>query len=207
MISVAKMKETEKKALEMGVMESVLMENAGANAARIVKEKKGLRGKKVLIFCGTGNNAGDGLVFGRHALIYGASVSVYFVKNPEILRTDTARRNYAVLSELKPIGFKVKFYIEKPPRGNFDILVDALIGTGIKRDVSEEYTKAIKKFNEMSGFKVSLDCPSGINCDTGEVMGTAVKPDLTITFHDTKKGLDRGNSGKIVVADIGIPKI
>lgn len=207
MITVEKMREVEKKAQEMGVPECILMENAGANAARIVMKKKGLKGKKLLVFCGTGNNAGDGLVFARHALIHGADVSVYFAKDPKVLRTETTRRNYAVLSELKPVGCRVRFYVEKLPKGKYDILVDALLGTGIKSDVSEEYAKAIEKFNSMRGFKVSLDCPSGIECDTGKVMGSAVKPDMTITFHERKKGLRTKNSGNIHVADIGIPKI
>jgi NAD(P)H-hydrate epimerase len=147
------------------------------------------------------------LVFARHALIQGADVSLYLAKDPKVLRTETTRRNYAVLSELKSIGHSVRFYIEKLPKGNFDILVDALLGIGIKKDVSDEYAKIIKEFNNMKGFKVALDAPSGINCDTGKVMGIAVKPDITISFHERKRGLNEKNSGKIVVVDIGIPKI
>jgi len=90
---------------------------------------------------------------------------------------------------------------------NADILVDAMLGTGIKGDVSEDYNNAINNFNSMKGKKVSLDNPSGIDCDTGEVLGIAVKPDMTITFHDVKKGMNESNSGRIVVAGIGIPKM
>ena len=88
-----------------------------------------------------------------------------------------------------------------------DILVDAILGTGIKGEVREEYVKAIKLFNSMPGLKVSLDCPSGIDADTGKSLGAAVKPDITITFHDRKRGLSKSNCGQIVVAGIGIPKI
>ncbi len=207
MISVKKMKEIENKAKEIGISEAIMMENAGANVARILNEKIGLEGKHILVFCGTGNNAGDGLVFARHSLVYGAKVDVYFVKRPEVLRSEVTRRNFAILHSLKSMGFRVKFHTEKIPKVKADILMDALLGTGLKNVVSEEYAKVIKKFNESEGFKVSLDCPSGVNSDSGKIMGSAIKPDMTITFHDRKKGLNSENSGEIIMAGIGIPKI
>jgi hydroxyethylthiazole kinase-like uncharacterized protein yjeF len=207
MISVSKIRELEKKAVEMGISEEIMMENAGANVARILNEKIGLKGKRILVFCGTGNNAGDGLVFARHSLIYGAKVSVYFVKDPKILRSEITRRNFGILGNLKSLGRPVKFYVERIPRMEYDILVDALFGTGLKETVGGEYVKVIEKFNSMEGFKVSIDCPSGVDSDTGKAMGSAVKPDLTITLHDRKRGLNPGNSGEIVMADIGIPEI
>ncbi|UCC91512.1 MAG: NAD(P)H-hydrate epimerase [Candidatus Aenigmatarchaeota archaeon] len=207
MISVKKMREIEHKAKEIEIPEAIMMENAGANVARILNGKIGLKGKKILVFCGTGNNAGDGLVFARHSLIHGAEVDVYFVKNPEVLRSETTRRNYAILHSLKSMGHHVRFHIEKFPKVKADILVDALMGTGLRDVVSEEYAKAINRFNESGGFKVSVDCPSGINSDNGKIMGFAVRPDLTVTFYDRKKGLNRGNSGEVIIADIGVPKI
>ncbi len=207
MISVSGMKDVEKRAKEIGISEAIMMENAGANAARIVNRRVGLKGKRILIFCGTGNNAGDGLVFARHSLVYGGKVDVYFVKGPEALRSETARKNFAVLNSLKSMGHPVRFHSGRMGRVKADILVDALLGTGLKGRVSEEYAKVIKKFNESSGFRVSLDCPSGVNSDTGEIMGSAVRPDITITFYDRKKGLNRENSGEIIIADIGFPKI
>ncbi|MCK4531623.1 MAG: NAD(P)H-hydrate epimerase [Candidatus Aenigmarchaeota archaeon] len=207
MISVKKMREIEHKAKEIGIPEGIMMENAGANVARVLNEKIGLKGKKVLVFCGTGNNAGDGLVFARHSLIHGAKVDVYFIKDPEILRSETTRRNFGILGNLKSLKKPVKFYVEKIPRIKYDILVDALLGTGLKDVVSEEYVKVIKKFNSMEGYKVSIDCPSGVNSDNGKVMGSAIRPDMTITFYERKKGLNSGNSGEIITADIGIPKI
>lgn len=207
MISVKKMREIEHKAKEMGIPEGIMMENAGANVARVLNEKIGLNGKKVLVFCGTGNNAGDGLVFARHSLVHGAKVDVYFIKDPEILRSETTRRNFGILGNLKSLKKPVKFYVEKIPRIKYDILVDALLGTGLKDVVSEEYVKVIKRFNSMEGYKVSIDCPSGVNSDNGKVMGSAIRPDMTITFYERKKGLNSGNSGEIITADIGIPKI
>ncbi|NIO22979.1 MAG: NAD(P)H-hydrate epimerase [Candidatus Aenigmarchaeota archaeon] len=207
MISVKKIREVEKKAEAMGISEAIMMENAGANVARILNEKIGLKGKRILVFCGTGNNAGDGLVFARHSLVYGAKVDVYFVKDPKILRSDITRKNFGILGNIKSLGKPVKFYVKNIPRMKYDILVDALLGTGLKEIVSEEYAKVIEKFNSMEGFKTSIDCPSGINSDNGKLMGSAVKPDLTITLHDRKRGLNPGNSGEIIITDMGIPKI
>lgn len=207
MISARKMRQVEKKAKEIGVTEAIMMENAGANVARILNERIGLKRKRVLIFCGTGNNGGDGLVFARHALIYGAKVRVYFVKNPKIIRSEISRRNFGILGNLKSLGKNVKFYIERAPKMKASVFVDAMIGTGLNETVGSKYAKAIERFNKSEGFKVSIDCPSGVNCDNGKIMGIAIRPDLTITFHDCKKGLNSNNSGEIIKADIGIPKI
>ncbi|NIO21859.1 MAG: NAD(P)H-hydrate epimerase [Candidatus Aenigmarchaeota archaeon] len=207
MISVKKIREIEKKAVAMGISEEIMMENAGANVANILNAKIGLKGKKVLVFCGTGNNAGDGLVFARHSLIHGARTSIYFIKDPKVLRSKVTRKNFGILGNLKSLGRPVKFYVKKIPKMKYDILVDALLGTGLKEMVNEEYIKVIEKFNSMDGFKVSIDCPSGINCDRGKAMGSAVKPDLTVTFHDCKKGLNSKNSGEVITTHIGIPKI
>jgi len=207
MISVKRIREIEKKAVAMGISEAIMMENAGANVARILNGKIGLKGKRILVFCGTGNNAGDGLVFARHSLVYGARVDVYFIKDPKILRSNVTRKNFGVLGNIKSLGKPVKFYVKKVPKMRYDILVDALLGTGLKESVSEEYSRVIEKFNSMEGFKVSIDCPSGINSNNGKMMGSAVKPDLTITLHDRKRGLNPGNSGEIIVTDIGIPRI
>ncbi len=153
MISVKDMLIAEKKAMEFGVSEAVLMENAGSNALCVIEKKISLKNKKILVFCGTGNNAGDGLVLARHALMHGAHVSVYFAKKPGVLRSETTRKNYTILKALSSMGHKVKFYIEKFPEAKYDILVDALLGTGVRDNVSEEYAKIIKKFNAIKGIK------------------------------------------------------
>lgn len=189
------MRDLERRAVLAGASEETLMENAGANAAEIVDRERGFRGRSAVIFCGTGNNAGDGLVFARHALKMGASVKVYFVRGTKTLKP-LPRKHFETLSRLGIL------FIGRPE--DADILVDAMLGTGIRGRVSREYARAIEAFNSMKGFKVSLDCPSGIDCDTGDVLGAAVRPDMTVTFHDVKRGMDEGNSGRIVVAGIGM---
>ena len=198
MISVSEMRELEKKAVQMGIGEELLMETAGANAARTADNEIGLEGKIVMIFCGTGNNAGDGLVFARYAVLFGSTVKVYFVRGTRNLKPLPAK-HYAALLRQGNVAFP-------DSAEDADIIVDAMLGTGIKGTVSEEYRKAIGDFNSMKGYKISLDNPSGIDCNTGEVLGAAVKPDMTITFHETKRGMNEKNSSRIVVVEIGIPK-
>lgn len=206
-ISVRKMREIEKKANAFGISSQMMMENAGSQAVRKVSEKTGLKGKKVLVFCGTGNNSGDGMVFARHALIQGAKISVFFVKGYKLLRSNEARKNFAILNSLKSLGFPVKFYEKVLPKLKPNVLVDAMLGTGINSKVRDDFEKAIRRFNSMRGYKISLDCPSGIESDTGKRLGIAVKPDITLTFYDRKKGLRPGNSGTIHVCHIGFPKL
>ncbi len=206
-ITVRKMREIEKKANAFGISSQIMMENAGSQAVRKVSEKIGLKGVKVLVFCGTGNNAGDGLVFARHALIQGARISVFFVKGYKLLRSNEARKNFAVLNSLKSLGFPVKFYEKALPKLKAKVLVDAMLGTGLNSNVRDDFAKAIKKFNSMRGYKISLDCPSGIDSDTGKKLGISVKPDITLTFYDRKKGLRPGNSGTIHVCHIGFPRL
>jgi len=200
------MREVERRAVKAGIDGMVLMENAGANAARLLDEKTPIAGKSLLIFCGSGNNAGDGLVFARHALIHGATVRVYFVKGDRQLKP-LALRNYKILKNLRregregSIGFPAKLEGEIKA----DMIIDAILGIGVRGDVDETCRKAIERINSTDCYKVSLDCPSGIDGDTGSVLGAAVMPDVTITFHEVKMGMDRSNSGEIIVADIGIP--
>ena len=205
MISVSGMRDVEKRANDSGIDDSIMMENAGANAAKIVNGMFGLNHKKVLVFCGAGNNAGDGLVFARHALLFGAEVMIYFVKGEKLLKP-LPMKNHEILKKLQLAGRPVEFYKKVDTSMNADILVDAMLGIGIKGKVSVEYENAILLFNSMKGIKISMDCPSGIDADTGEILGAAVKPDATITFHVRKPGLKKKNSGEIIVAGIGVPK-
>lgn len=206
MISVSGMREVESLAVSMGVDEAVMMENAGGNAASLLDSVIELKWKTVLVFCGTGNKCGDGLVFARHALIRGARVVVYFVKGQDGLKP-LAKKNCSALSGLSSRGADVGFVQDIKTAAPADILVDAMLGIGMRGEPDDAYRQAIRAFNAMGGTKVSLDCPSGIDADTGECLGACVVPDMTITFHDVKRGLTRENSGRIIVAGIGIPPL
>jgi len=205
MISVSAMREIERKANAMGISDATMMEHAGSNAARIADMLMELGGKRVMVFCGTGNNAGDGLVFARHALGYGAHVKILFVRGAEGLKP-LPMQNYIRLKELRAGGGAVSFLTGLDAHAKADVLVDAMLGIGIRGNVDGACRKAIEAFNEMAGVKVSLDCPSGLDCDTGMVLGAAVRPDVTITFYDFKMGMNEANSGWIIVAGIGAIK-
>ena len=197
MLSIQQMQNFDKHAQNiLGIPALILMENAGANAARIINEKLNLKNKNIIIFCGTGNNAGDGLVFARHAKKHGANVTILLIK-PE-LRTDETKTNHNIIKNLNiPVITTIK-------NQNYDIAIDAILGIGLKGSVKEPYKKAIETFNNLNCTKISLDCPTGIDADTGKTCGIAIHPDITITFHDIKKGLNHENSGKIIITDIGI---
>ena len=204
MISTKEIYEIDRRVQSLGIPALVLIENAGANAARIVHEKYILKNKNILIFAGTGNNGGDGLVFARHAQKFGANTTVFLSKSPETIRTEETKTNYDIV---KNIGIDVYVNaISKNILENLDIACDALLGIGLRNDVKEPYKKMIEIFNNLDCAKISLDCPSGIDADTGESCGIAAKPDMTVTFYDIKKGLNQSNCGELIVTDIGIKK-
>lgn len=177
-----------------GVPPEELMENAGEGLAKFISDEYSER--SVLFICGTGNNGGDAYVAGRHLLNRWeqAEIMVYLVKGENDIRTDISEKNFQrfegkVLDELDFDG------IEKDT-----IIVDAMLGTGIKGDIREPYRSIIKKINEVKNPVVSVDVPSGLGADV------SVSPDLTVTFHDKKEGMNRENSGDIKVVDIGVPE-
>ena len=202
MISTKEMRQLEKEAQDNGITTLQLMENAGANCAKILDEEVLLKGKKILVFCGTGNNGGDGFCFARHTAIFGADVSVFLVKKSSEIKTNEARRNFEIITNY---GFEI--FEENIPEYMFqkaDIIIDALLGTGAKGAPKEPYASAMEKINTSSAVKVSIDVPSGVDADTGGCLGIAVKPDITICLHDVKTGLDEKSCGKIMVAPLGI---
>ena len=201
MITVKEMKALEEQAIQQGISVSELMENAGKAVFETVQQKFELDNKQIVIFCGQGNNGGDGFVAARH-FAEESKVLVLFFGDVE-KQSEEAEQNYkkiqdAVIEirdkeELKAFHFQNKDYI----------LIDALLGTGFTGIVREPFASAIDLFNSTSGAKVAVDLPSGMDGDTGE--GEKVcQADLIICFHDLKKGLEKFKD-KTVIVDIGIP--
>ncbi len=176
-----------------GVPPETLMENAGRSVARVVEEKFG-RSKRICVVCGTGNNAGDGLVAARY-LSENSSVSLAFVKGPEKLRTSVARRNYYRVKN------RVSFIDSPGELQGFDVIVDAMLGIGIAGAVREPYITWINAINGAGVPVVSVDVPSGLGTEI------QVNPQVTVTFHDAKYGMAPENCGEVVVADIEIPEV
>ncbi|MBS7656114.1 NAD(P)H-hydrate dehydratase [Candidatus Bathyarchaeota archaeon] len=201
------MKALELNAEYIGVSTLQLMENAGkAVAEEIYKRFK--PNTKITVFCGTGRNGGDGLVAARHLASLGFKVSVNLIGKENDLKSSIVIKNWeAVKSMLWSIETHVLPDSSTIHPCESDVIIDALLGTGAKGLLKQPILQAVKAINESKGFKVAVDVPTGVDSDSGEILGDAVKVDLTITFHKPKFGLKKAEEfcGEIKVAEIGIP--
>jgi len=198
----------QKTASQEQISSSILMEHAGLEAAGTVLEVlKGVRGKTIAVLCGPGNNGGDGLVAARTLLDWGAVVVVYFVADPKKLSGE-CKSNYDILKNLKSNIFIEQATFQKQLE-NADCVVDALFGTGLKKPVEGVFADAISAVNLSGKTVVSVDLPSGVDADTGKILGTAVKATYTVTLAVPKLGLylypARALVGNLRTAYIGIP--
>lgn len=185
---------------EIGIPSMVLMERAALKTVEIMEQEE-VNFKNILVVCGCGNNGGDGYAIARLLHLKGYHVSIYF------LGDDTKR------SEENKLQKKIAEHYRIPVKQEigeeeYSLIIDAIFGTGLSRDIEGKYAKIIHMMNCMNGFKVAVDTPSGIHDDTGEVMGTAFRADLTVAIAFAKRGqlLEVGNPyvGHLKVADIGI---
>jgi len=211
------MLELDRKAIEeYKIPGIVLMENAGRNVAEeILKMLDDPQQAKVAILCGKGNNGGDGFVVARHLHNHSISVYVFLVaKISDILKDGDAGTNLQILLNMK---IPVKEILDIPgvnsilkELNGYNILADALFGTGLSGDVREPFKTLISGVNNLNKPTLSVDIPSGLDCNTGKFLGAAIKATKTVTFAVAKKGfyLNDGPSytGKVIVSDIGIPK-
>ncbi len=194
-----------------------LMERAGQGITDAVLELAGeTEGLCVSIFLGRGNNAGDGLVVARLLAEQGAKCILFYLHEPEDLSPD-AFKNYSKLSRFRKSGTveEVPIYLEgwedKIIKGmsESDLIIDALLGTGINSPVRDEYASIIGLINHAGLPVMSIDIPSGVNGTTGEIMGTAVMADITVTMALPKTGScfypGKAFTGSLEVVDIGIP--
>lgn len=209
-ITSEEMAAIEKKTEALGVPLELLMENAGASVARLVAEKFPNAGR-VAVFCGTGNNGGDGFVAARHLAGLGFRVQIVLVGKPEMIVKPEALLNWKIVRKLKKRSLKV-YAFRKGMRVRADVTVDALLGTGVQGLLLREpILSAVRLINSGSWKVVAVDTPTGLDPSDGKVAGNgAVKADYTVTFHRMKKGLIKRQSGKyagkLSVAEIGVPK-
>ncbi|KAF5431364.1 NAD(P)H-hydrate epimerase [Candidatus Methanophagaceae archaeon] len=197
-----------------GLLPLQLMENAGANIADEIRKRFTAKGNgyaehvKVTILAGKGNNGGDAFAAARH-LHRGYDVKIILIGRSKDLRTEETSRNWQILKDsghdLTEITDSSELKAEKTVFDSSDVLIDAILGTGVKGAIREPEATAIDLINGAKAFVVAVDVPSGLDPDTGEAE-TAVRANLTVTFHRAKKGLLNSDSvGELVVADIGIP--
>jgi len=200
---------------ELGIPGVVLMENAGRSCAELIKkELAGAANPKVCIFCGTGNNGGDGYVIARHLLNSGFEVVVVVCGDRNKIKGD-AKKNLDILEEMGQLIKQLNLKGSNIPgqvetfSANADMLVDSLFGTGLSGQLSDEYKQLIESINAQHCPILAVDIPSGLDCDTGKHLGAAIKANYTVTFVAVKKGFTSTNTaapytGEIFVASIGI---
>lgn len=185
---------------EIGVPSMVLMERAALEVVRCMEEEQ-LDFRRVLVICGSGNNGGDGYAIARLLHLKGHDVTIFFAGNSQKRSEENAQQA------------KIAAHYEIPVITNLDteeysVIIDALFGTGLKREVTGHYREILCSVNQMTGKKVAVDLPSGIHDTTGARMGIAFCADLTVAIAFPKRGLflQEGNvcAGKILTGDIGI---
>ena len=187
---------------EIGIPSMVLMERAALQTVHIMEQEK-LDFKNVLVVCGSGNNGGDGYAIARLLHIKGYAVSIYFVGDDT--KRSEENKQQRKIAEYYHIPVKQEIEIEE-----YSVIIDAIFGTGLKRNIEGIYYDIINKLNQMSGYKVAVDTPSGIQDETGNVMGIAFQADLTVAIAFAKRGQlmvsEHPYVGELRVADIGIYK-
>lgn len=202
---------------QCGVPSIVLMENAGRGAAEIAMAELDQSavpppsGPRVVVVCGAGNNGGDGYVVARRLLVRGVRAEVIALVPAERLKGDALAnyrafvgvggRVHAVDGAVSELGFQLLDTAE--------LVVDAVLGTGLDRPVEGTFADAIERINAAPGRRLALDIPSGLDADTGQVHGVAVRADVTVTFAAHKLGLltpsGLAHTGRVEVVDIGVP--
>lgn len=159
--------------------------------------------RHIMVVCGAGNNAGDGYIVARLARAAGRQVVVLALQSPESLKADalTAARQY-----LDSGGMGKPFTADDLQHA--DVVVDAILGIGLDRNVTGDYLAAINSINRSAKPVLSVDIPSGLNADTGKVMGAAVRADVTLSFIARKQGLYTGDAaayrGTLKFSDLGL---
>ena len=198
MISTSKMRELEDLSEKNGISKLQLMKNAGLGLYNEINKQFDLSDKKILIVCGSGNNGGDGFVLARYLKINGNEVKVLFLGKENKLKKESGY-NYNLLKEnLTDVLAEDYSLIE-----NSDIIIDAMLGTGVQGKIREPFSTVIDLINNSKKFVIVVDIPTGLNPDTGEILDKAVNADIIYTFHDIKTGL-KSYKEKVVVVDIGL---
>jgi len=198
---------------EAGIPGIVLMENAGRGAVReILKSYPEILEGEVAVIAGRGNNGGDGSVIARYLMNRGVGVKLFLLAAQEEVKGD-ARLNLDILLKMKATITEIKdlsaWKVHVVELEKCDLIVDAIFGTGLKSEIKGLVKEVINDVNHFKTPKVSVDLPSGLNANTGEVLGACVRADLTITFALPKRGLliypGADFTGRLKVVDISIP--
>jgi NAD(P)H-hydrate epimerase len=226
-VTAEEMRKIDRKTIEeYRIPGSVLMERAGFAVASKIKEVFGKSKKqsalggakrkenshpRVIVIAGGGNNGGDGLVVARKLHNEGWAVKVFLTSEPEYLKGDALLQyKTAVKSGVKIYPINEFLTSHSSLSTSHFVIVDAILGTGLSKNVSGVLSKVISLINKLDAPVISVDIPSGISSDNGQIMGEAVRADYTVTFGLLKRGhlLYPGAeyTGKLFIEDIGFPK-
>lgn len=212
-VTVKEIQDLDRIAIEKyGVPSIALMENAGRLVTQeVLRHLPKQHQPRVCIFCGLGNNAGDGFVVARHLINRGVNTKIFLIGQPGKLKNDAAV-NYRILKNCK-YAIKSIHGIDKSIEQQIakaDVIVDAIFGVGLNREVSDPFASIIRALNRSKKRIVSVDIPSGLDGTTGKIYGVCIRAYKTVTFSFVKKGFLKGQGprhvGKVVVVDIGIPE-
>ena len=200
MITSDRMAQVDENAAGLGVPRKQLMESSGHAVARVVREVAD-PGDRVVVVAGRGNNGGDAFVTVRFLDEF--DVTTLLLGRADAITTDIARENWEALREAEYDIREVRdsTAVSLP---DADVVVDAMLGTGVTGALREPEATAASAINETDATVVAVDVPSGVDADTGEAAGVAVEADHVVTFHDEKPGLAEVDAD-VTVADIGIP--
>jgi NAD(P)H-hydrate epimerase len=183
------------------------MENAG----KVVSDEVAGRfppKSEIVVYAGSGRNGGDGMVAARHLASRGYHVTLILIGTPAEIRDEATSINWRAINSMsETVRIEVAKDSSQITSRKCDVVIDALLGTGARGALREPILRAVGIMNEMKCYKVAVDLPTGIDSDTGEVLGKALNANLTITFHARKPGLRIAEKycGEVNVAEIGIP--
>lgn len=195
-------------AIKSGISGERLMENAGAAATRVVKEHFNIDKKRIIIVAGQGNNGGDGFVVARKLKEYGARVSVLLTMGIAVTQDSSLMLNRAVQAGVTILNYYDDINLSNNLIGSADLIIDAIFGIGFHGAPDRELSVIIDCINKSSAKVISLDLPSGVCCNDGQVHGSAVKAELTVSFIGYKPchfiSPASAHCGEVVSVSIGI---
>lgn len=202
-LTAAEMKQCDEAAInEYGIGSLVLMERAALQTAHVIMSKYGTD-IYVGVMAGSGNNGGDGIAIARILHEAGIRTEINMLGDYTKLTSETT----AQLETVKKLNIPIHYGVDHTL---YDVIVDAIVGVGITRDLEGKFRKAVEAVNASKAAVVSVDIPSGVHADDGKIMGCAIKADLTVTFAYRKLGLmlypGASCAGEVVCVPIGIPR-
>ncbi|HYY47115.1 MAG TPA: NAD(P)H-hydrate dehydratase [Thermoplasmata archaeon] len=196
MISAIEMRILDRNAQYAGISILDLMEEAGKAVAEAARSEFSVAGKRVLVLCGPGNNGGDGLVAARYLAKDAARVTVLLTRSPDEFSTREAATNFERLRDVEILAGVDR---SAGALAEADVIIDALLGIGLQGTLKEPFASLVHEVNASEKPVLSVDVPSGFGT------GLAIRPQVTVALHDAKEGMTPENSGRIRIADIGIP--